>query len=67
MQYIDEFYLTGGRIPEFEVTQRLVKIHKYCKTNPSAKPSDIRMELFETDHMIRKYFRLLKAGEFNAV
>lgn len=67
LKYMNEFFLSGGRITDLEVTQRLVKIHKYCKANPSAKPTDVRMELFETDHMTRKYFRLVKAGEFDDI
>lgn len=60
MTKIEHYILTGGRPNTMEIRIRLHKINQYVKKNPSAKPADIRMELFETTHMIRKYFKTIK-------
>lgn len=64
---IDDFMFVCGRPTDHEVNCRLAKIHQYCKSNPAAKPADIRLELMETNHVIRKYFKLVKEGAFNVV
>lgn len=63
MVTIDNCVLTGGRPNSLEMKSRLNRIHKYVTNNPSAKPADLRMELLETTHMIRKYFKLIKECE----
>lgn len=60
---LDDYILT--RPDRSEVQQRLQKIHEYCIEHPAAKPRDLRLELMETTHLIHRYFKLAKAGEFN--